>query len=54
MYYSDAIKLYEKDFNYEKLKLHRIMLIDIAKSKQIKINNTQDAIEFLKSDCCIS
>jgi len=49
----DSIKFYGNHFNYEKLKLHRDMLIDIAESKQIKMNNTQDAIDFLKLDCSL-
>lgn len=47
---TDVIKFYGTDLNYGKLLLHRDMLLDIAKSREIPISSTQDAIDFLKSD----
>lgn len=47
---TDVITFYGTDFNNEKLLLHRNMLLDIAKSREIPISSTQNAIDFLKSD----
>jgi len=47
---TDVIKFYGTDLNNEKLLLHRDMLLDIAKSREIPISSTQNAIDFLKSD----
>lgn len=47
---TDVIKFYGTDPYNEKLILHRVMLLDIAKSREIPISSTQNAIDFLKSD----
>lgn len=41
---------YGEDFNSNRLTLYRDMLLDIRRSRNIAIDNLEDAVSFLKSN----
>lgn len=44
-------EFYGDDFDMERLVLHRNMLLDIARSKNIRLNNVEDIVTFITSHC---
>jgi hypothetical protein len=48
--HKDIVKFYGSDFDGDKLKLHRDMFLDVAKSRKVSIKNFEDVLKLMKND----
>lgn len=44
-------EFYGDDFDVDRLVLHRNMLLDIARTKNVRLNNVEDIVSFIISHC---
>jgi hypothetical protein len=44
-------EFYGDDFDVDRLVLHRNMLLDIAQTKHVRLNNVEDIVSFIISHC---
>lgn len=52
--HKDIIQFYGSDFDGDKLKLHRDMFLDVAKSRNVPIKNAEDVLKLIRNDDALS
>lgn len=52
--HKDIIQFYGSDFDGDKLKLHRDMFLDVAKSRNVPIKNAENVLKLIRNDDALS